>query len=62
MKEWTVLLVDGQTILTLRCAYDVPDYLNNTNKEFLTGEILIGKTWTRGTVATVSIQTVYEAV
>lgn len=62
MKEWTVLLVDGQSVVRLRCAYDVPDYLNNTNREFLSGEILIGKSWLRGAVATASIQTVYEAV
>lgn len=62
MKEWTINLVDGTSVVRLRCPYDVLDYLNTTNREFLTGEILIGKTWVRGAVATVSIQTAYEAV
>jgi hypothetical protein len=56
------MLVDGQTVVRLRCPYDAPDYLNNTNREFLSGEILIGKQWVRGAVSIVSIQTVYEAV
>lgn len=62
MKDWTILLVDGQSVVRIRCPYDVLDYLNTTNREFLTGEILIGKTWTRGAVATASIQTAYETV
>lgn len=61
MKEWIVLLMDGESQLRLRAIYDPVDYLNVTNRDFLAGEILIGKTWVRGAVAVATIQTVYEA-